>query len=118
MTRTPLLWVFHSLWSYILATAVSMSGMVFLILGLRQWMFVLERMISMFDSFLCGCCRLGVSCDFFFLFPGRAAVNHAVWLVYIIPGAVSYLRDGTVRNACHRVDQETKWAKYKGNIRK
>jgi hypothetical protein len=24
-----------------------------------------------------------------FFFPGRAAVNHAVWLAYVIPGAVS-----------------------------
>jgi hypothetical protein len=84
MTRTPLLWVFQSLWSYVLTTA---TLMVFLILGLGQWMFELEHTISMFDSFLCGCCRLSVSCDFFF--PGRAAVNHAVGLVYTIPGAVS-----------------------------
>jgi hypothetical protein len=83
MTRTPLLWVFQSLWSYVLTTA---TLMVFLILGLGQWMFELEHTISMFDSFLCGCCRLSASCDFYF--PGRAAVNHAVWLVYTIPGAV------------------------------
>jgi hypothetical protein len=43
MTRTPLLWVFHSLWSYSLDLQ-KRDGFPLLGLGL-------ERTISMFDSF-------------------------------------------------------------------
>ena len=82
MTWLPFLSSLHGLWSY-----CEWTGMAFLISGPGQLMFELEHTISMFSSFL-----RGVTFSAFraiFISKTSRSVNHAAWLVFTIPGAVT-----------------------------